>query len=315
MTQTRAVIAKEFGGPEVVELATVDLPEPGEGHVTIAVRSAGVNPSDVKRLAGRFGTPDLPLRIGTEAAGVVTAVGDGAEGPAGPIAVGDEVIAYPITGGFADAITVKASSVLPKPRPLDWAQAANLLLTGVTAWHLLEATGVTSGDQVLIHGASGGVGLTASQLAIARGAAVIGTASERNHELLRSFGVTPVSYGPGLADRVREAAPDGITVALDTVGTDEALDVSVDLVADRDRIATIAGFARGAVLDIRMLGGGPGADPGREIRTAARLELVRLADAGGLRVVMGRTFPLAEARAALELVASGHPGGQVAVLP
>lgn len=315
MTQTRAVIAKEFGGPEVVELATVDLPEPGEGQVTIAVRAAGVNPSDVKRLAGRFGTPDLPLRIGTEAAGVVTAVGAGAEGPAGPISVGDEVIAYPITGGFADAITVKASSVLPKPRPLDWAQAANLLLTGVTAWHLLEATGVTSGDQVLIHGASGGVGLTASQLAIARGAAVIGTASERNHELLRSFGVTPVSYGPGLADRVREAAPDGITVALDTVGTDEALDVSVDLVADRDRIATIAGFARGAVLGIRMLGGGPGADPGREIRTAARLELVRLADAGGLRVVMGRTFPLAEARAALELVASGHPGGQVAVLP
>ena len=315
MTQTRAVIANEFGAPDVVHLATVDLPEPGEGQVTIAVRAAGVNPSDVKRLAGSFGAPDLPLRIGTEAAGVVTAVGPGAEGPAGLVAVGDEVIAYPITGGFADAITVKASSVLPKPGSLDWAQSANLLLTGVTAWHLLEATGVGAGDRVLIHGASGGVGLTAAQLAIARGAEVIGTASARNHELLRSFVVTPVEYGAGLADRVRAAAPEGVTVALDTVGTDEALDVSVDLVADRDRTATIAGFARGAELGVRMLGGGPGADPGREIRTAARLELVRLADAGALDVVMGRTFPLADARAALELVASGHPGGQVALVP
>ena len=315
MTKTRAVIANAFGGPEVVELATVELPEPADGQVTIAVRAAGVNPSDVKRLAGSFGTPDLPLRIGTEAAGVVTAVGAGAEGPAGPISVGDEVIAYPITGGFAEAVTVKATSVLPKPGPLDWGQAANLLLTGVTAWHLLEATGVHAGDRVLIHGASGGVGLTAAQLAIARGAEVVGTASARSHELLRSFGVTQVEYGAGLGDRVRAAVPEGVTVALDTVGTDEALDVSVELVADRDRIATIAGFARGAELGIRMLGGGPGADPGREIRTAARLELVRLADAGGLNVVMGRTFPLAEARAALELVASGHPGGQVALLP
>ncbi len=315
MTQIHAVTANAFGGPEVVELTTVDLPEPAEGQVTIAVRAAGVNPSDVKRLAGSFGTPELPLRVGTEAAGVVTAVGPGAEGPAGPIAVGDDVIAYPIVGGFAEAITVKATSVLPKPGRLDWGQSANLLLTGVTAWHLLEATGVGAGDRVLIHGASGGVGLTAAQLAIARGAQVVGTASARNHELLRSFGVTPVEYGAGLADRVREAVPDGVTAALDTVGTDEALDVSVELVADRDRIATIAGFARGAQLGIRMLGGGPGADPGREIRTAARLELVRLADAGTLDVVMGRTFPLTEARAALELVASGHPGGQVALVP
>lgn len=315
MTTTHAIVATELGGPERAELAEVELAEPGEGQVTVAVRAAGVNPVDVKRLSGAFGAASLPLRLGNEIAGVVTAVGPNAVGPLGTIAVGDEVVAYPVSGGYAEAVTVSASSVLPRPRALEWGQAANLLLTGVTAWHLLEATRVAAGDRVLIHGASGGVGLTAAQLAVHRGAQVVGTASERNHELLRRYGVTPVTYGAGLADRVREAFSEGVDVALDTVGTDEALDVSVELVSDRSRVATIAGFARGAELGILLLGGGPGADPGREIRTAARPELVGLADEGLLDVVMGATFPLAEARAALELVASGHPGGQVALLP
>lgn len=293
----------------------MELAEPADGQVTIAVRAAGVNPVDVKRLSGAFGAATLPLRLGNEVAGVVTAVAPGAVGPLGAIAVGDEVVAYPVSGGYAEAVTVPASSVFPRPRALDWGQAANLLLTGVTAWHLLEATHVAAGDRVLIHGASGGVGLTAAQLAVHRGATVVGTASERNHDLLRRFGVVPVTYGPGLVGRVRGALPDGVDVALDTVGTDEALEASVELVADRSRVATIAGFARGADLGILRLGGGPGADPGREIRTAARAELVRLADAGSLDIVMGATFPLADARAALELVASGHPGGQVALLP
>lgn len=311
MTTTRAIVASGPGGPEVLELREVELAPPGAGEVTISVRASGINPVDLKKLAGAA----EGARPGVELSGLVTAVGPDAVGPLGPIALGDEVVAYPVVGGYAEDVTVPATSVLPKPRPLDWAQAANLLLVGVTATHLLEATQVASGDRVLIHGASGGVGLTALQLAVARGATVVGTASAANQELIAEHGGIPVVYGAGLADRVRALLPEGVDVALDTVGTDEAVDVSVELVADRNRVATIAAFARGAETGIRMLGGGPGADPGREIRTAARPTVVEFADAGQLDVVVGRTFPLAEVRDALQLVASGHPGGQVALLP
>lgn len=315
MTNGRAIIANSFGAPEVLELVEVHVPEPGPGEVTIQVHAAGVNPADIKRLAGAFGSPKLPMHHGSEVSGTVAAVGPDAVGPMGPISVGDAVIGYPVSGGYADEITVKASSVLPKPEPLDWPEAANLLATGVTAWHLLEATGVGEGDRVLIHGASGGVGYTAAQLALLRGAVVVGTASASNQKLLTDAGVKAVVYGDGLADRVRAELPEGVTVALDTVGTDEALDVSAELVADRDRIATIAGFEKGAELGIKMLGGGPGADPGRDIRTAARPELVALAQAGKLDIVVARTFPLEGAIEALELVRTGHPGGQVALRP
>ena len=310
MTSGRAIIANSFGAPEVLELVEVHVPEPGPGQVTIQVHAAGVNPADIKRLAGAFGSPKLPMHHGSEVAGTIAAVG-----PMGPLAVGDSVIGYPVSGGYADEITVKASSVLPKPEPLDWPEAANLLATGVTAWHLLEATGVAEGDRVLIHGASGGVGYTAAQLALLRGAVVVGTASAANQKLLTDAGVKAVVYGEGLAERVRAELPEGVDVALDTVGTDEALDVSAELVADRGRIATIAGFEKGAQLGIKMLGGGPGADPGRDIRTAARPELVKLAQEGKIDIVVGRTFPLEGAIEALELVASGHPGGQVALRP
>ena len=315
MTSGRAIIANSFGAPEVLELVEVHVPEPGPGEVSIQVHAAGVNPADIKRLAGAFGSPKLPMRHGSEVAGTIAAIGPDAVGPMGPLAVGDSVIGYPVSGGYADEITVKASSVFPKPDALAWPEAANLLATGVTAWHLLEATGVGEGDRVLIHGASGGVGYTAAQLALLRGAVVVGTASAANQGLLTDAGVKAVVYGEGLADRVRAELPDGVDVALDTVGTDEALDVSVELVSDRERIATIAGFEKGAELGIRMLGGGPGADPGRDIRTAARPELVRLAQEGKLDILVGRTFPLEGAAEALELVRTGHPGGQVALRP
>ena len=120
----------------------------------------------------------------------------------------------------------------------------------------------------------------AVQLARLRGARVVATAGERNHDLLRELGAEPVAYGDGLADRVRALAPDGVDVALDLVGTDEAMDVSLALVADHDRIATIANFARGPREGVKLLGGGPGADPGNDIRDAARAELARLAGDG-----------------------------------
>ena len=313
---THAIIARQYGEPSVLEFAEIDSPEPGPHEVKIAVRAVGVNPTDYKQLRGPArGNPTFPLRIGNEASGVVIAVGADAVGPAGPINVGDEVIAFRAPGSYAEEVVVPESAVLPKPAQLSWEKAAGLLLVAATAFHLVEATGVKAGDRVLVHGASGSVGLMATQLAVLRGATVVGTASATNQDLVREHGAEPVVYGEGLADRVRALFPDGVDVALDTVGTDEALDTSVELVADRHRIATIAGWARGPELGILLLGGGPGADPGTELRMGARAQLIQLAADGKLDVLIAKTFPLSEAAAALELVATGHPGGKVVLLP
>jgi NADPH:quinone reductase len=316
-TMPPLVIATAYGGPEALTVIDEPTPDPGPGEVKLAVRAAGVNPADYKSYSGAFGRDPaaLPRRLGLEAAGTVTQVGAGATGPVGPIGVGDEVIAYRVNGGYAAELVASASSLVPKPRSLSWPAAAGLMLAGASAWHCLVATGVGAADTVLIHGAAGGVGLMATQLAIGRGAMVIATASEPHHDLLREFGAAPVTYGPGLADRVRAAAPAGVTAALDLIGTDEAVDVSLALVPDRARIATIAAFGRAGKAGIRALGGAPGADPGTEIRMAARPELARLVGDGQIKVIVAATFPLAAAADAHRAIMTGHTSGKIALIP
>ena len=310
---SRVVQAGAYGGVEQLEVVEVPLPEPGAGQVRVTVLAAGVNPADAKTLRGEFGRDEskLPLRLGTEVSGLVTALGEGVEG----VAVGDEVIVSSARGGFADDVIAAASTVYPKPADVSFEEASGLLLVGATAWHLLEATGVREGETVLVHGASGGVGSAVVQLARLRGARVIGTAGAHSADRVRESGAEPVEYGDGLEDRVRSLAPDGVDVALDTVGTDEAVDVSLALVAHRARIATIAAFPRAQAEGFLALGGGPGADPGTAIRRAAKPELLRLAEEGRYRVEVTRTFPLEQAADALRFLAEGHPGGKVVLLP
>lgn len=307
------VVATAYGGPRVLELTQVPDPAPGAREVVIEVRAAAVNPADLKSYSGAFGTDParLPLRLGFEVAGVATEVGPGVD----HVRVGEEVVAFPVSGGYADRVVARAGDVFAKPATLSFAQASGLLLVGTTAAHLLHATAVAPGETVLVHGAAGAVGSAAVQLLLARGARVVGTASAARHDALRALGAEPVSYGTGLADRVRAAAPDGVDVALDTVGTDEAVDVSVELVADRQRIASVAAFARGPGLGIRLLGGGPGADPGTRVRDAARHDLLEAAAAGRYVVEVDRTFALADVRAAHEHLATGHARGKVVLVP
>jgi len=314
---TRAVIARQYGG--IADLVVADLPtwplQPGQ--VRLAVRAAAINPADLKRLRGEFGRNEksLPLRLGSEVSGVVTEVSPDAVGPAGPIAVGDEVVGYPVSGGLAADVVAKAGSVLPKPASLGWSQAAGLLLGAVTAFHLVEAAAIGEGDRVIVHGATGAVGSAAVQLARLRGAEVFGTASAAREDAVRALGAVPVRYGPGLEDRLRALLPDGADAALDTVGSDEALDASVALVRDRGRVVTVAGFARAAELGIRLLGNGPGADPGTELRANARLPMLQLAGEGRLVGPPVIEFPLDGVQEAMTLVAGGHAGGKVVLLP
>ncbi len=305
-------MAAAYGGPEVLAVQDVEVPAPADGQVLIDVRAAGANPIDYKLYSGEMGRDPaaLPMPIGLEVSGVVAAVGSGATGYTGALSVGDEVVATGMRGGYAEQVIVDAKDVGHKPDSLSFEQAAGLLLVGGTAWHLLTNTGVGMGDTVLIHGAAGGVGLLAVQLAVARGASVIGTASPARHDELRKYGATPVAYGPGLADRVRAIGP--VDAALDLVGTDEALDTSVELVADRSRIATIAGFGRAAELGIAAL---TGADGGQAIRDAARPELLALARDGKLEVTVDRAFPLDDAAEAHRYLQTGHARGKVVVLP
>ena len=317
----QVVVATAFGGPEVLSLVEQDVPDPGPGEVTIRVKAAAVNPLDYLLYSGMFGSDPgwLPMRVGQELAGVVTAAGPNAVGPAGPVEVGDEVIAYPgdVAGAYASEVTWPARGVVPKPSDLGWAQASGLLFAGGTAVHALTATGVTSNDVVLIHGVSGSVGMIAAQLGIHRGARVIGTASPARHAALKQHGIVPVSYGDGLAERIRTAAGlNGVDAAVDAVGTDEAVDTSLEVVSDRERIATIVAFERGNEAGIKTLGAGGGAtDPGTDIRSQAWFELTSLAADGKLEVIVARTFALAEAAAANEFVMAGHAGGKAVLLP
>ncbi|SKR01374.1 Putative oxidoreductase [Mycobacteroides abscessus subsp. abscessus] len=311
MNMTQAIVATSYGGADVLEFRDITTPGPGPGQVLINVKAAGVNPIDWKLYSGAFGTdPDkLPMRLGLEISGTIAAVGAGVDG----LVPGDDVIAAGQIGGYATRVIAAADQVFKKPASLSFNEAAGFLLTGQTAVHLLEATNVTEGDTVIIHGAAGGVGLLATQLAKARGATVIATASAARHDQLRGYGALPVEYGPGLQERVSAIGP--VDAALDLVGTDEAADVSLALVADKGRIATIAGFGRAASDGFKALGGGPGADPGTEIRLAARPELIRLAGNGELKVTVDRTYPLSDARQAHEYGQTGHARGKIILLP
>jgi len=314
---SRVVVATAFGGPEVLTVVEQPAGEPGPGEALLEVRAAGVNPADWKAASGAFGADPrkLPMRLGYEAAGVVAAVGEGAVGPAGPLAVGDEVIGWPLRGAYASALVVPASSLVPKPPQLDWEAAAGLMLTGTTAAHALAAVGAGEGDTVLVHGAAGGVGQMLVQIAVAGGARVIGTAGRSGAEAVRRSGGEPVRYGEGLADRVRALAPGGVTAAVDAAGTEEALDVSLELVSDRERIATIANFARGPQAGIQVLGAGPGADPGTELRNAARLRLTELAATRRLEVAVAGRFALDDVAAAHREGMTGHSHGKLVLVP
>ena len=306
------MVVTPTGAPTEITAQEVELLSPGDGQVQVQVRAAGMNPADLAVLAPDNRSAQVQP-IGYECAGVVTALGSGASTDERPIAVGDEVIVYLAPGAYAAALNVAAVDVFPKPPNLSFSAAANLFLVGLTAAEMLEVTGVSRGDTVVVHGASGATGVSVLQQARLIGARVIGTASERNFDLLRDLGAEPVAYGPGLEERLRQLAPEGVDAALDCVGTDEALVVSAALVADRGRIVSIANPTLAAELGIRYI---VGSDPASYMyRNSQRRRILELAAQGNLEVPVARTFSLSEADQALELLRTGHPGGKLALIP
>lgn len=288
-----------------------DAPEPKLGPDTVLVRAkaAGVNPVDFKiregRLDGLFQV-DFPVVSGWDVAGVVERAGPAVS----EFSPGDEVIGYVREdhigrGTYAEYVAAPVRTLGRKPRRLSWVEAAALPLAGLTAYQALtKALAVTADDTVLIHAATGGVGSYAVQIARAKGARVIGTASRQNHEYLRELGAEPVVYGDGLADRVRRLAPGGVTVALDLAGG-EAAAVTPGLLAPKGRWASVVDPSvrdqGGRYVFVRP-------DPNDLAALAS------LADDGRLVVPVAATYPLAEAAAAHRAIEDGHTRGKIVLV-
>ena len=288
-----------------------ELPSPGPGQVVVEMRAIGVNPIDYKLYSGNLGRDPtrLPIRPGIEGSGVVVAVGD----DDADVRVGQDVIVYAGSGAYSERVLVSADDVLPKPESVPWESAACLLTAGGTAVDALTVTRVGEGDVVVIQGAAGGVGELAVQLAAARGAIVIGVAWDKHHDFLRTLGAAPVSPGPGLPERIRAIAPEGVDAVIDTVGTPEVIDDTLALGVDLDRIVTIVAFERAARDGFLAIGAGN--ENSERIRREARPILVDMAAHGGLDVVVGTRFPLVEAAAAHRALQEPHARGKFVLVP
>ncbi|WOP20090.1 NADP-dependent oxidoreductase [Raineyella sp. LH-20] len=303
---SRAALYDRLGDPDVLFIGEVDDPAPGHGEVAVHVRAAGLNPIDAKLRSG-FARSDAPFprRIGFDLAGTVDAVGDGATYWDGtPVAVGDEVLGRG-EGSVAERVVTSASAVVRRPETVPVEVAGGLDIAGLTAVSCLATVPVGAGDTLLVGGATGGVGLVVSQLAVAAGATVVGTAAARNHDLLRSLGVVPVAYGDGLVDRL--APYDTLTAVIDCHGR-EALDAGIHLGVPTDRMTAIAAYKALAELGVRNVE--------RAARTAKHLaELTDRIAAGRLVIPIAATYPLDDVAAAFTALESSHAPGKIVVLP
>ncbi|MFF8908153.1 NADP-dependent oxidoreductase [Streptomyces olivaceoviridis] len=301
----KAMALRRYGRTEDLEWTELPDPKVAPGEVLVRVKAAGVNPVDWKLAEGRLDAvmeTGFPLVPGWDVAGVVERVGfDVTE-----FAPGDEVFGYirkdwAQFGAYAELVSAHVRLLAPKPAALTWEEAAGVPLAGLTAYQAVQRIGLQQGETVLVHGAAGGVGSFGVQIATALGARVIATASERNHDFLRSLGAVPVAYGDGLRDRVRELAPQGVDAAVDFAGHD-AVDVSLDLLDDPGRLASVvdpeAAAKGGHYVWVR---------PDRADLTA----LAALADDGRLTVHLDRVLPLREAAEAWRVSQGGHTRGKL----
>ncbi|TXK36264.1 NADP-dependent oxidoreductase [Nonomuraea sp. C10] len=299
----RAAAFAEFGGPEVLRVMELPAPQAGPGQVRVRVRTAGVQPFDAAVRAGWTPpgvTGGLPRIPGNEFAGVVDQVGEGVTG----VTAGAEVLGFSLLRCYAEYVVVDAGDVTPKPASMPWEVAGSLTAGAQTAELALEGLAVTEGDTLLVHAAAGAVGTVAVQVAGMRGATVIGTAREENHAYLRDLGAIPVAYGAGLADRVRALAPGGVDAALDGAGGD-ALEVSLELVKDRDRILTLVEHDRAAELGIKVT---------RGTRSAERLaRYAALYAEGRLKFPVRGTYPLERAADAHREIETRHGAGKIVI--
>ncbi|WP_238005398.1 NADP-dependent oxidoreductase [Dactylosporangium sp. AC04546] len=302
----KAMMYDTFGGPEVLHVADVPVPDPGPRQVRIRVHASGVNPVDSTIRSGAMQAiipTTLPAIPGIDVAGVVDAVGADVT----DVAVGEPVVGWADAPAGSYAEYALASHVARIPTGLSFADAATLPTAGETARRGLDLLGVRAGETVVIHGASGSVGTIAVQLAVARGATVIGTASEDNLDYVRSLGAIPVPYGEGLVDRIR-ASSRQVDAVFDVAGKG-ALPDSIVLRGGTDRIVTIADPAA------RELGVTFSAGTPKDWSAGDLAGLAELAAHGALTTAVAGTYPLERAAEVQRLSQGGHVHGKLVLIP
>jgi NADPH:quinone reductase-like Zn-dependent oxidoreductase len=299
----KAVIFDKYGDADVLHVGEVAEPHAGPGQVRIAVRAASVNPIDWKLRSGalaEFIPVELPKVVGYDGSGVIDEVGDGADA-----AVGDEVFGFGVGNATAAEYAV-LDDFARKPAGLLFEEAAGYPVAAETAVRALELLGVGPGRTVLINGAAGGVGTAAVQLARARGARVIGTASERNHDLLRELGAEPTTYGEGLVDRVR--ALGGADLAFDVVGSGVIPEL-LEITGSPENVITIADPSAGEH-GVRVSGDTMDGRYAQALEEAARLY-----EEGRFRLPVERAYRFSEAAEAQRASESGHVRGKLVLIP
>jgi NADPH:quinone reductase-like Zn-dependent oxidoreductase len=304
----QAVRFDEYGGVGVLRVDEVDRPVPGPGQVLVRMKAAGINPGEGKirqGLMARLWPSTFPSGEGSDLAGVVEELGQGVTG----FAVGDEVIGFTDNrASHAELVVVEAANLIHKPAGVSWEAAGSLYVVGATAWAMVHAVSVAPGDAVVVSGAAGGVGSIAVQLAKIAGATVIGLASEANHPWLTSHGVIPVSYGDGVADRVRDASGGRVDAFLDTHGGGY-VELALELGVRPERIDTIADFAAKETYGVKIDGNAVGGN------AQVLGELAGLIDQGRLQIPIANVYPLAKVQDAYRELEQGHTHGKIVLKP
>ncbi|MDY7104797.1 MAG: NADP-dependent oxidoreductase [Actinomycetota bacterium] len=305
----RAVRFDGYGGVDVLDIRDVPVPEPTEGRVLVRVRATGINPGEMSIREGymheRF-PATFPSGEGSDLAGEVVAAGPGVTG----FAPGDEVLGWSDErSAHAEYVTVPATQLARRPDGLSVEQAGSLYVVGATAVAAVRAVDPQPGETVVISGAAGGVGVLTTQLAVATGATVIGIAGEANHAWLRDRGAVPVSYGDGMVERIRAAAPDGVDALIDLFGGGYVALALDELGVKPDRVNTIIDFATAAERGVTTEGNAEGADIANLVDLGERIA------AGELELPIAATYPLVEVRAAYTELARRHTHGKIVLLP
>ncbi|WDF33703.1 NADP-dependent oxidoreductase [Arthrobacter agilis] len=303
----KAVFYEKYGDPDVLQYGEQPDPKVGPDAVLVDVRASSVNPVDWKITAGYLDAAlpaFFPVIPGWDVAGVVTQPGPSVT----EFEAGDEVIGYVRTdtvafGTFAEQVAAPVRTLARKPKNVSWAEAATMPLAGLTAFQALRAVGAGEGETVLVHNGAGGVGTYAIQIAKAWGARVLATASEKNHEFLRSLGAEPLTYGEGISDRIAGLAPDGLDAVVDFVGGEDWV-ASLEHLKSPERVASVADA------EVKDRGG-------RYIfvrpDSADLLALTELVEAGSVTPVLAESFPLDRAADAFRASMEGHIRGKIAV--
>ena len=304
----RAVRFDQYGDRDVLYVADVDIPAPADGEVVVEVRAAAINPGEASIRKGALAQvfpATFPSGEGSDLAGIVSAVGPGVT----EFAVGDEVLGWSWRrSSHAEYVAVPVTQLIRKPAGLSWEVAGSLYVVGCTAYAAVRAVGAGEGDTVVVSAAAGGVGSVVVQLLRIRGARVIGIASEGNHDWLASQGAVPVSYGDGLADRLRAAAPGGIDAFIDLFGP-EYVQLAFDLGIEPARIETIIAREKAQELGAKSEGSGDAST------TAVLAEMAELVASGQIKIPIAATYPLEKVRDAFAQLEERHTHGKIVLLP